>query len=417
MTDWTRLADLLPQLALDNDKAGGALSIIHNNKLVLSSAFGQANAHADWTPATLSVSFSIGKGVMASLIAVLVSQGVLDYKAKIADYWSAFAQNGKDAITVLDVLTHRADLFAISSVINDNAWVSDWQTMLDKVAAMPRTAPADPKNIGFVSAYSALVSGWILGGLVEHATNKPLQTVLDDYLARPLGVEGEMFFGLPYALHDNIAVPERLFFDRSARTKPTLTPDSPATRALYASLLLPAWQALGDNINTQMLNKLYFDTHAMQLGNYKDALLADGKTPINYYDKTVLATPIPAANGVFSSRALVTLYAMHANDGVYDDHTFIDANTLQTMRQIYSDGQDAVMPASMQWRAGFHKLFTTQHAPKAYGHMGYNGSVAFCDPERKLAVAFIHNFDTTLLNDVRQFIVSEMVLHLVDNSC
>jgi hypothetical protein len=46
--------------------------------------------------------------------------------------------------------------------------------------------------------------------------------------------------------------------------------------------------------------------------------------------------------------------------------------------------------------------------------MGYNGSVAWCDPTRQLSFAFIHNFDVTMLNDVRQFALTEAVLGLVD---
>ena len=47
--------------------------------------------------------------------------------------------------------------------------------------------------------------------------------------------------------------------------------------------------------------------------------------------------------------------------------------------------------------------------------MGYNGSVAWCDPVRQLSFAFVHNFDTTMLNDVRQFALTEAVLNLVDS--
>lgn len=47
--------------------------------------------------------------------------------------------------------------------------------------------------------------------------------------------------------------------------------------------------------------------------------------------------------------------------------------------------------------------------------MGYNGSVAWCDPARQLSFAFIHNFDTTMLNDIRQFALTEAVLSLIDD--
>ncbi|STZ01559.1 Beta-lactamase [Moraxella lacunata] len=124
----------------------------------------------------------------------------------------------------------------------------------------------------------------------------------------------------------------------------------------------------------------------------------------------VLQAVIPAANGVSTAHALATIYAMHANGGVWQGQTLITPAVLADMRAVRVDGFDAVMPANMRWRSGFHRLFSLQHTPNAYGHMGYNGSVAFCDPDRHLSFAFIHNFDTTMLNDVRQFVLSETAI-------
>ncbi len=405
-----QLTQLLPQLAFDNDKAGGALTIFKEGNCIAQSAFGQANANEQWTPQTLSVNFSIGKGVMATLIAVLVSKGLLEYDKPISHYWREFGVNGKEQITLLDILTHRAGLYHIGTVIKSNDDVKDWQGMLAKVASMPMSTPIDQDKYGYVSAYSALVSGWILGGVVEKVTNLPLQHALDNHLAKPLGVAGELFFGLPMDKYDTLALPERLWAGQNNGRKPTLKPDSQATKAFFESLSL--WQDEQGNKSTAVINKKYFDPSFMNLTNYKNALLADGRTPIDYHANDVIGVPIPAANGVSSSHALATIYAMHANDGIWQDHVMIDKPTLAKMRTIYSDGLDAVMPANMRWRAGFHRLFTVNHAPNAYGHMGYNGSVAFCDPDRRLAVAFIHNFDTTMLNDIRQFVVSEMALML-----
>jgi len=86
---------------------------------------------------------------------------------------------------------------------------------------------------------------------------------------------------------------------------------------------------------------------------------------------------------------------------------------------------DAFMPAAMKLRLGYHRLFSLygfnddmdkrmSSALSGFGHMGYNGSVAWCDPERQLSFAFIHNFDTTMLNDVRQFALTEAVLSWVE---
>ncbi|MDO4426598.1 MAG: serine hydrolase domain-containing protein [Moraxella sp.] len=401
---------ILPSLAFDGDKAGGSLVIFKQGELAYQTAFGQANAHAVWTPHSLSVNFSIGKGVMATLVAVLVSRGVLDYDTPISHCWADFRVNGKENITLMDVLTHTAGLYNIRSVMRENDEITDWQGMLAKVAQMPISTPKDQETHAYASAYSALVSGWVLGGVIERVTGKPLQSVLDDCLAEPLGVKGALYFGLPSEQYDRLVLPEFLWHDQNQRRKPTLKPDSQKTLDFYKNL--PIAHLWGETLNTQAINRHYFDPSRMNLANYKDALLADGKTPINYHSQAVVSVPVPAANGVSSAHALATLYAMHANGGVWRGETLIDPSTLAKLRTVRTQGFDAVMPADMRWRAGFHRLFSVQNAPNAYGHMGYNGSVAFCDPDRGLSVAFIHNFDTTMLNDVRQFVVSEMALLL-----
>ncbi len=411
------IGELLTRLQFEDAPCGGALSVFYEGQCVINHAFGAANLRHDWTCDTLSINFSIGKGVMASLIAVLVSQGVLQYEQTIAHYWPQFAQNSKGNIRLIDVLTHRADLFDIGSVIDDVNQMADWQGMLDKVASMAVSAPTAKPDIQYASAYSALVSGWILGGVVTRATGLSLQEALDGYLCAPLGLTGQLYFGVPTDKFDELAVPYRLFYEQSsARQKPTIKPDSEQTKQLLNDLPISAdWRVRIDGeLSTQSINRLYFDGSKMNLTNYKRALTTDGKTPIDYYAKQYLGVPIPAANGVSSSHALAVLYAMHANDGVWQDKTLIDAQTLAQMRAIYSDGFDAVMPANMQWRAGFHRLFSMYHVPGAYGHMGYNGSVAFCDPNKKLSFAFIHNFDTTMLNDVRQFVLSESLIKFVN---
>lgn len=413
---------ILPKLAFDNDKAGGALVVFKNGELAYQNAFGQANSRTAWTTRTLSVNFSIGKGVMATLIAVLVSKGLLDYDKPIAHYWADFAQNGKGDVTLLDVLCHRAGLYKLSDILDDELQALDFKAIQDKVAQMPIATPIAPNGAEYGSAYSAVVSGFILGGLVEKVTQMPLQNALDEFLATPLGVQGELYFGLPKDKMDGLAIPANLFdewqtSDVPVRKKPTLKKDSQETLDFYHHLpITPLWQnrlnELGLPLTTANINRLYFDPALMNMANYKDALLFDGKTSINYYRKDLLSVPMPAVNGVSSARALASVYAMHAEGGVWQGVEIIDKTTLAKLRTMQTDRPDAVMPADMRWRAGFHRLFTVQNAPNAYGHMGYNGSVAFCDSDRELSLAFIHNFDTTMLNDVRQFVVSELVLWL-----
>lgn len=414
MATWQDFPEVLQQLQLDEVSAGGALVIYQHGVEVVNTAVGNALSDRAWSDTTLSVNFSIGKGVMATLVAILVSKGVLDYDTPICHYWENFAKNGKQNITPRHVLTHTAGLFDITTLTASVDELTDWQVMGKLVENMPTTTPKGQEVHGYGSAYSALVSGWILGHLVERVTGGELQAVLDGYLARPMGIEGQVFYQLPSYQVNKIARPVR-YFDGvpSVKKKPTLKPDTPQTIEVLSGVpAADVWrQSLnGVSIGTATVNRLYFDTSKMNLANYKNALMPNGRDGIEYYHDHVLTAKIPAANGTSTAQALARIYAMHAGGGVWQGQELISPKVMADLRCVQVDGFDAVMPANMRWRTGFHRLFTCQDAPNAYGHMGYNGSVAFCDPDRQLSFAFIHNFDTTMLNDVRQFALSEMAI-------
>lgn len=61
--------------------------------------------------------FSTTKGVASTALHLQVDAGLVDYDERIAAYWPDFAQNGKENITVRQVLTHSAGLHRLRSVI------------------------------------------------------------------------------------------------------------------------------------------------------------------------------------------------------------------------------------------------------------------------------------------------------------
>ena len=462
-----RLQQLLTDLQLDDAPAGGALVVYQAGQCIAQASVGMARADLSWSPDTLSLNFSTGKGILATLVHVLVSQQLLDYDRPIADYWPAFAAQGKEQITLRRVMSHQGNLFSIQSIDVDNETVLDWNMMLKKVAAMPITAPEQSEL--YDSAYSALVYGWVLGGVTEAVTDMPLADALRHYLTEPLGIADSCYFGVPENKVNDVAHLVKYFETaeqvaeqkddlgtnqessqqsrqaRPRRSKPVLRADSANTLHTYTSLPSYAcWQkrALtnqtsandGKNestnesttvdelpsLDTAKINRLYFNNSQLNLKNYKSALMLANKQPIDYYDKRTLQAVIPAANGVASAQALATIYAMLANGGTWQGQTLIDEQTFQQLSTPQVTGMDAVMPAKMNWRLGYHRRFSLCDSEagddrvQGFGHMGYNGSVAWCDPTRQLSLAFIHNFDVTMLNDVRQFALTEAVLVLVD---
>ena len=65
---------------------------------------------APWNEDTMVVVNSTTKGLAAMTVAVANSRGWIDYDAPVAEYWPEFAQNGKGAITVRQLLGHEAGL-------------------------------------------------------------------------------------------------------------------------------------------------------------------------------------------------------------------------------------------------------------------------------------------------------------------
>jgi len=429
-----RLQSLLTQLQLDDAPAGGAVVVYKDGVCLASGSVGLARAGLPWQPDTLSLNFSAGKGILATLIHVLVSNGILEYDAPISRYWSEFGVNGKAKITLREVLSHQANLFAITSLEIDALSMMNWSLMIKKVAAMSPTIPAPmpDSQMPYASAYSALIYGWVLGGLIEAATHQPFQDVLKTYLTEPLGISDCCYFGVPSNKVNLVAKLPKDFAETEAaesptkkRRKPVLKAESAETLATFEQLpSYPCWQALAVKdgvansekpLNTAQISRLYFDQTKLNLKNYKAALIPNG-AGIDYYSRNALQSVMPAVNGVASARALAIIYAMLASGGSWQGKTLIDSATFAKLSTPQVDGQDAVMPTNMAWRMGYHRLFQVCSPSNGlgFGHMGYNGASAWCDPKRNLSFAFVHNFDVTMLTDIRQFALTEAVIAMVD---
>ena len=115
-------------------KGGGALCIYHQGRCVVDLQGGVRNGASEpWAPETLVLSYSTGKGVLATLLHILVDQGALDYEDRVADHWPDFAQNGKESITVRHLLCHEAGLYRIGDLIDDAGDMLDWERMVQRI--------------------------------------------------------------------------------------------------------------------------------------------------------------------------------------------------------------------------------------------------------------------------------------------
>ena len=94
-------------------------------------------------------------------LAIAHSRGWLDYEERVCTYWPEFAQQGKERITVRQLLAHQAGLFAFDEPV-DRSVVAD----LDRLAlVLARQRPAwEP---GTRQAYHAITLGFYEGELLR----------------------------------------------------------------------------------------------------------------------------------------------------------------------------------------------------------------------------------------------------------
>src|SRR5262245_46258230 len=143
-----------------------------------------------WDEDTMVVVYSATKGLAAMTLAIAHSRGWLDYEARVSAY-PEFAQQGKERITVRQLLAHQAGLFAIDEPV-DRRVVAD----LDRLAVvLARQKPAwEP---GARQAYHALTLGFYEGELMRRVDpcHRSLGQFFHDEIATPLGED--VYIGLP----------------------------------------------------------------------------------------------------------------------------------------------------------------------------------------------------------------------------
>jgi CubicO group peptidase (beta-lactamase class C family) len=141
--------------------------------------------------------YSTGKPMAAIVIALLESQGLLDVSKPVASVLPEFAGLGRDEITILDVLTHRAGIILADLIDNHTIWNDKdalWQHLL-------KTPPLYPRG---TFAYMPTEYGIILDQLVTRLIGQSIAEVFQSRLAVPLGLHN-MHYGLGTRRLDELA--------------------------------------------------------------------------------------------------------------------------------------------------------------------------------------------------------------------
>jgi CubicO group peptidase (beta-lactamase class C family) len=166
---------------------GGACCVYYRGENVVDLWGGLRNMHTrePWEPDTMVIVYSATKGLAAMTLAIAHSRGWLDYEERVCAYWPEFAQNGKERITIRQLLAHQAGLFAFDEPV-DRSIVAD----LDRLAVvLARQTPAwEP---GTRQAYHGITLGYYEGELLRRVDpqHRSLGQFFQDEIASPLGLD------------------------------------------------------------------------------------------------------------------------------------------------------------------------------------------------------------------------------------
>ena len=187
-----QLEALIESHIKENRYPGAQVAMARNGKLAIFKTFGDAKIGADRSPATddsLWLMFSQTKVVVAAAVWQLVDEGAVRFADRISDHIPDFDRNGKGDITVYQLLSHQGGF--PSATVPEEAW-TDHEVL--KSAVCDFTLEWTP---GSKVQYHGTSAHWVAAALIESLRGRDYRDVIRDNLLAPLGLENDIFVGVP----------------------------------------------------------------------------------------------------------------------------------------------------------------------------------------------------------------------------
>jgi CubicO group peptidase (beta-lactamase class C family) len=358
-----KVADAFRRNLSSGREVGAAVAVYrHGRKVVdLWGGFRNGTTQAPWEKDTLVNVFSTTKGVASLAVAHAASRGLLCYDATVADYWPEFAQAGKGAVTVRQLLGHQAGLVAIKPPLTPSD-IADPVKLSKKIAAQ---APAWPP--GTRHGYHGITLGWYESELIRHTDpqKRTLGRFFAEEIAGPLGLD--FHIGLPVSVDRNRVALLR------AGTKSEFI--------LHLNTMPPLFVAA-------LMNPRSLAARAFAP--------AEGVTGLSDFNRDELRTiEMPAVNGTGTARSIAKLYGNAATGGSELALSPNVRDALEGPAMPPTKGlRDKVLQIDTSFSLGFGKptsKFVFGSSDRAYGWPGAGGSFGFADPDTGIGFGYVMN--------------------------
>ncbi len=329
-----RLVALIERHVAEGRYPGAQIAIARHGALALFRTFGNATAERAAADDTLWLLYSNTKVVTAAACWVLAEQGAFSFTDRVADHVPEFATRGKDAITVMQVITHQA------GYPHAQLPVDCWEDV-----ARRRAAVCD-FSLEFTPGsrvhYHGQSAHWTLAMLIEAVTGEDFREVIRTRLIEKLGLQRELFVGLP-----------RDAFPRAADMHEPNTEEGGAAVPIAANNAI-SWRRAGS----------------------------------------------PGAGGYATARAMAAFYQMMLNGGALGGQQVVSPRGLAyAIRNWTGDRVDTYNGMPMHRGLGPHLRGSTPGirglgslaSPATFGHGGVGSSYCWGDPESGVSFAYLTN--------------------------
>jgi CubicO group peptidase (beta-lactamase class C family) len=294
------------------------------------------------------VIFSATKPVVASTAWVLIQQGGLDVSRRVVDYVPEFGENGKDQVTVEQVMLHtsgfpRAPLGAPKWFTREGRlqrfaeWKLNWEP-------------------GTRYEYHPTSAHWVLAEIIERIAGRDYRAVVRDLVLDQLGLD-RLQVGVPAAEQGDVQ-------DLQERGE-VATPEE--LKAVFGIEVLPATEVTDEAL-------------------------------MGFNDPRVRELGVPGGGGISDAGSLALFYQelLHNTKGVWSESLLVDVKT-----NVRNNLPDALMRTPAMRTLGLctagddgkshFRGFGYTVSGGAFGHNGAAGQIAWADPATGLSFVYLTN--------------------------
>lgn len=357
-----RVRDAFDEHASEMGPGGAAFAAYQGGEKVVDLWGGSARPGVDWTRDTVSCFFSATKMLTGVVAMLLHDRGQLDFDVPVMTYWPEFAANGKEAVTVRQLLAMQAGFPYVPGYEDFLSPSGEGWDQTEEIER--RFAESAPLTEVGKPAYALVNFGLLVNAVVRRVSGRHVKDIWNEDVARPLGVD------LSLGGRDDVL----------ARAAQLHNFNEPGLVLEPGTLGAKAW-------------------HEVNGRSILDDLAAFASAP------TVARSLEGGGEALGTAAAMAKVYAMLENGGSLDGVKILTPETVSEFTEVQSREPDLVIAAlgtvapanwllggiecNYEMEPGMGLLMGPN--PRSFGKAGAGGQNGFADPDHKLGVAFVRS--------------------------